>query len=163
MVLVNQVFHHGEINYCLLKIWKSIYINYRLNKVTIQRKYPFPRIADLFDQLKEASYFSKTYLRLSYRQYRVRGEDVPKTAFQTMYGNYECIVMSFDLKISPAAFMAIMNKLFQNYNDSFVIGFIHHILVYSKKYCEHMDHLTVVLQFLKKHQLFSNYSKCEFW
>ena len=68
-------------------------IDYReLNKVTVRNKYPLPRIDDLFDQLQGACVFSKIDLRLGYHQLRVRGEDVPKTAFRTRYGHYEyCI------------------------------------------------------------------------
>ena len=121
-------------------------IDYRqLNKVTIKNKYPLPRIDDLFDQLHGASYFSKIVLRSRYHQLRVRGDDIPKTAFRTRYGHYEFLVMSFSLTNAPVAFMDLMNRVFQHYLDSFVIVFIDGILVYSKNESDHMGHLRVVL------------------
>ena len=63
-------------------------IDYReLNKVTVRNKYPLPRIDDLFDQLQGACVFFKIDLWSEYHQLRVRGEDVPKTAFRTRYGH----------------------------------------------------------------------------
>ena len=92
----------------------------------------------------------------------MRSEDVPKTAFRTRYGNYEFLVMSFSLTNASAAFMHLMNRVFQNYLDSFVIVFVDGILVYSKNEGDHMVHLRVALQTLKEHQLFAKYRKCEF-
>ena len=80
-----------------------------------------------------------------------------------MYGNYEFPLMSFGLTNALMTFMDLMNRMFQNYLDSFVIVFIDDILVYSKNDGEHMDHLRVVLQVFKEHQLFAKHSKCEFW
>ena len=121
-------------------------IDYRqLNKVTIKNKYPLPWINNLFDKLHWASYFSKIDLRLGYHQLRMRGADIPKTAFRTRYGHYEFLVMSFSLTNAPVAFMDLMNRVFQHYLDSFVIVFIYDILVYSKNEDDHMDHLRVVL------------------
>jgi hypothetical protein len=107
-------------------------VDYRaLNKVTIKNKYPLPRIDDLFDQLKGAKYFSKIDLRLGYYQLRIRHEDVPKTTFVTRYGQHEFTVMSFGLTNAPAYFMNLMNKVFMEELDKFVIVFIDDILVYS--------------------------------
>ena len=78
---------------------------HQLNKVTIKNKYPLPRIDDLFDQLQEASYFSKIHLRSCYHQFRVKGVDSPKMAFRTRYGHFEFLVKSFGLTNAPAAFM----------------------------------------------------------
>ena len=138
-------------------------IDYRqLNKVTIRNQYPLPRIDDLFDQLQGAKVFSKINLRLRYHQLKVRREDVPKTAFKTRYGHYEFLVMPFGLTNAPAAFMDLMNRVFGPYLDKFVIVFIDDILVYSSSKEEHAEHLRIVLQTLREHQLYSKFSKCQF-
>ncbi|GJU75726.1 putative reverse transcriptase domain-containing protein [Tanacetum coccineum] len=109
-------------------------IDYReLNKLTVKNRYPLPRIDDLFDQLQGSSIYSKIDLRSGYHQLRVREQDIPKTAFQTRYGHYEFQVMPFGLTNAPA----------------------------NKK--EHEEHLKVILELLKKEQLYAKFSKCEFW
>ena len=134
-----------------------------LNAVTIKNKYPLPRIDDLFDQLKGAKFFSKIDLRSGYHQLRVRQEDISKIAFRTRYGQYEFTVMPFGLTNAPAFFMTLMNKVFMEELDQFVVVFIDDILVYSKSAEEHGQHLRVVLGKLRKHQLYAKFSKCEFW
>ena len=121
-------------------------IDYRqINKVTVKNKYPLPRIEDLFDQLKGASVFSKIDLRSGYYWLRVKEVDVPKTAFRTRYGHYEFLVMPFGFTNAPAAFMDLMNRVFQPYVDLFVLVFIDDILVYSKDAQEHEQHLKIVM------------------
>ena len=134
-----------------------------MNKVTIHNKYPLPRIDDLFDQLQGAKVFSKIDLRSGYHQLRIRESDFPKTAFRTRYGHYEFLVMSFGLNNAPAAFMDLMNRVFRPYLDWFVIVFIENILVYSRSELEHERHLGLVLQTLRRHQLYAKFNKCEFW
>ena len=135
----------------------------QLNRVTIKNCYPLPRINDLFDQLRGACVFSKIDLRSGYYQLKVRSEDVPKTAFRTRYGHYEFLVMPFRLTNAPVAFMGLMNEVFQQYLDRFVIVFIDDILVYSKSKEKHGRHLTLVLRKLREHRLYAKFSKCQFW
>src|SRR5512136_2986103 len=143
---------------------KRMCVDYRaLNEVTIKNKYPLPRIDDLFDQLKGATVFSKIDLRSGYHQLRIKEEDIPKTAFTTRYGLFECTVMSFGLTNAPAFFMNLMNKVFMEYLDKFVVVFIDDILIYSKTKEEHEEHLRLALEKLREHQLYAKFSKCEFW
>ena len=88
---------------------------------------------------------------------------MPKTTFTTRYGLYEYIVMSFGLTNAPTYFMNMMNKVFMEFLDKFVVVFIDDILVYSKNEEEHKEHLHLVLGKLKEHQLYAKFSKCEFW
>ena len=139
-------------------------IDYRqLNRVTIPNQYPLPRIDELFDQLQGSQVYSKIDLRSGYHQLRVQDSDVPKTAFRTRYGHYEFLVMLFGLTNAPAAFMDLMNRVFQPYLDRFVIVFIDDILVYSGSPEEHAEHLRTVLQILRERQLYTKFSKCQFW
>ncbi|WVZ63668.1 hypothetical protein U9M48_013282 [Paspalum notatum var. saurae] len=139
-------------------------VDYRaLNDVTIKNKYPLPRIDDLFDQLQGACVFSKIDLRSGFHQMKIRPSDIPKTAFITRFGLYEYMVMSFGLTNAPAYFMNLMNKVFMEYLDKFVVVFIDDILIYSKTEEEHEEHLRLVLQKLREHKLYAKLSKCEFW
>ncbi|GJT57651.1 putative reverse transcriptase domain-containing protein [Tanacetum coccineum] len=139
-------------------------IDYReLNKLTVKNRYPLPKIDDLFDQLQGSSIYSKIDLRSGYHQLRVREEDIPKTAFRTRYGHYEFQVMPFGLTNAPAVFMDLMNRVCKPYLDKFVIVFIDDILIYSKNKQEHAEHLKLILELLKKEQLYAKFSKCEFW
>ena len=85
---------------------------WNLNAVTIKNKYPLPRIDDLFDQLKDAKYFSKIDLRSCSYQLKIRLSDIPKTTFVTRYGQYEFTIMPFGLTNALAYFMNLMNKVF---------------------------------------------------
>jgi hypothetical protein len=138
-------------------------VDYRLlNEVTIKNKYPLPRIEDLFDQMRGAKVFCKIDLRSGYHQMTIRWSDIPKTAFTSRYGLYEYIVMSFGLTNAPAYFMCLMNKVFMEYLDKFVVVFIDDLLIYSKTEEEHEEHLRLVLQKLREHQLYDKFSKCDF-
>jgi len=131
--------------------------------VTVQNKYPLPRIEDLFDQLQGAQVFSKIDLRSGYHQLKIKTADVPKTAFCTRYGHYEFLVMPFSLTNASATFMDLMNRVFKPFLDKFVVVFIDDILIYSKSMEEHENHLRLVLQLLQEKKLYAKLKKCEFW
>nr|GEX58391.1 putative nucleotidyltransferase, ribonuclease H [Tanacetum cinerariifolium] len=113
--------------------------------------------------LQGAKFFSKIDLRSSYHQLRVKEQDIPNTAFRTRYGYYEFLVMPFGLTNAPAVFMDLMNRIFHEYLDKFVIVFNDNILVYSKTKEEHEEHLRIVLGTLCQKKLYMKFSKCEFW
>jgi hypothetical protein len=139
-------------------------INFRwLNKVIVKNKYPLPRIVDIFDQLKDEKVFSKTDLRSGYHQVRIKEEDISKTAFSTRYGHYEFTVVPFGLSNAPVVFMCLMNSVFREYLDKFVIVFLDEIIIYSKSEEKHEHHLRMVLQVLREHQLHAKLSKCSFY
>src|SRR6187200_3757069 len=133
-------------------------VDYRgLNEVTIKNKYPLPMINDLFDRLQGAKVFSKIDLRSGYHQLKIREQDIPKTTFTMRYGLYEYTVMSFGLTNAPAYFMSVMNKVFMEFLDKSVVVFID-ILVYSKNDEEHKEHLHLVLEKLREHQLYAKFN-----
>jgi hypothetical protein len=134
-----------------------------LNEVIVKNMYPLPRINDLFDQLRGACVFSKINLWSGYHPLKVRECDIPKTAFISRYGLYEFTVMPFGLTNAPAYFMYMMNKVFMEYLDKFIVVFIDDILVYSRNEEEHEGHLRLVLQKLRDHKLYAKLSKCKFW
>jgi hypothetical protein len=139
-------------------------VDYRsLNDVMVKNKYTIPRIEDLFDQMRGARVFSKIDLRSGYHQMKIRPSDIPKTTFSTRYGLYEFTVVSFGLTNAQSYFMNLMNKVFMEYLDRFVVVFIDDILIYSKSESDHEEHLRLVLQKLRDNQLYAKYSKCEFW
>jgi hypothetical protein len=135
----------------------------KLNKVTMKNKYPFPRIDDLFDQLKDEIFFSKIDLRLGYHQVIIKEEDISMTSFRKRYGHYEFIVVPFGLSNEPAVFMCLMNDIFREYLDKFVIVFLDDILIYSKSKEEDEQDLRMVLQVLREHHMYAKLSKCSFY
>jgi hypothetical protein len=139
-------------------------VDYRaLNEVTVKNKYPLVRIDDLFDQLCGACVFSKINIRSGYHQLKVPECDIPMTAFFLRYGLYEYMVMTFRLTNAPTYFMYLMNKVFMEYLDKFVVVFIDDILVYSRSEEEHEEHPRLVLQKLQDHRLYAKLSNFEFW
>jgi hypothetical protein len=109
--------------------------------------------------MKGASVFSKIDLRSGYHQLKIWESDIPKTAFRTRYGLYEYTVMSFELTNASAYFMYLMNKVFMEYLDKFVVVIIDDILVFFKTEEEHEKHLRMVLEKLRSNQLYAKFSK----
>jgi hypothetical protein len=116
-----------------------------LNAVTVKNKYPLSWIDDLFDQLKGACILSKIDLRSGYHQLKIQESDIPKTVFISRYGLYKYTGMSFGLTSALAYFMYLMNKVFMEYLDKFIVVFIYDFLVYSKNEEEHAKLLHLIL------------------
>jgi hypothetical protein len=135
----------------------------QLNKVTVKNKYSLSRIDDLFDQLKDAKIFSTIDLRSGYHQVRIKDEDINKTAFRTRYSHYKFTMVSFGLSNTLIVFMCLMNGVFRDYLDKFVIVFLDEIPMYSESEEEHEQHPRMVLQVLREHQLYAKLIKCLFY
>ena len=138
-------------------------IDYRaLNKLTVRNEHPLPRIDEMFEQLHGSCFFSKLDLASGYHQIRMHEDSVEKTAFKTKYGHYEFLVMPFGLTNAPATFQCVMNSVLAPFLDRFVLVYLDDILIYSKTFEEHMEHLRAVLTALREHQFYCKRSKCFF-
>ncbi len=115
-----------------------------LNRAMVKNQYPLPRINDLFYRLSGAKVFSKIDLRSRYYQIRVAEGDEEKTVCRTRYGSYEFLVMPFGLTNAPATFCTLMNDIFREWLDDFVVVYIDNILIYSRSLEEHVEHLQKV-------------------
>ncbi|XP_022864502.1 uncharacterized protein LOC111384459 [Olea europaea var. sylvestris] len=138
-------------------------VDYRaLNKVTVKNKYPIPLIADLFDRLGSAKFYTKVDLQKGYYQVRIAEGDEPKTICITRYGSYEWLVMPFGLTNAPATFCTLMNKIFYPYLDKFVVVYLDDIVIYSNTLEEHVGHLKIIFQVLRENKLYIKKEKCSF-
>lgn len=133
-----------------------------LNKKTLKNRCPILHIDELMDELRGAKYFSKIHLHSRYHQIRMREQDIPKIAFHCHYGHFEFLVMPFGLTNAPATFQSCMNHVFRRQLRCFVLVFFDDILIYSRTWEEHLQHLEGVLHILEEQQLLAKLSKCEF-
>ena len=139
-------------------------MDYRqLNKQNLKNKYPFPRIDDLFDKIKDTTVFSKIDLWSGYCQIWLKDEDIDKANFCTRYGHYEFVVLPFGLTNAPKTSMSLMHGIFHPFLDKFVLIFIDNIPIYSKTMEEHKLHLQVVLRILRENKIYAKFSKCDFY
>jgi hypothetical protein len=133
-----------------------------LNKKAIKNKYPIPRIDELLDKLHGAVYFTKIDLRSGYHQIKTREEDNPKTAFRCHYGHYEFLVMPFGLTSAPTTFQSCMNHVFNKQLRKHLLVFFDDLLIYSKTWEEHLQHVDQIFTIMEEQSLYSKESKCEF-
>ncbi|CAI7776529.1 unnamed protein product [Closterium sp. NIES-53] len=128
----------------------------------MKSRYPIPRADDMLNQLCEACFFSKIYLRGGNHQIRTFADDCLKTLFRTHYGNYEHIVMTFGLTNAPSTFQPIVNSVFRDILEKKIIVYLDDIMVYTKTREEHLRDLEEVFRRLQQNQLITKGSKCEF-
>jgi len=117
-------------------------VDYRaLNKAMVKNQYPLLRINDLFDRLSGAKVFNRIDLRSGYYEIWIAEGDEEKTACHIKYGSYEFMVMPFGLTNAPATFCTLMNDIFREWLDDFVVVYIDDILIYNSSLEEHAEHL----------------------
>ena len=134
----------------------------QLNRITINNEACLPNMDDLFDTVQGCKYFSKLDLHAGYNQVRIRKEDIPKTAINTPLGHFQFTVMGFGLCNAPATFQSLMNEVLRPYLRKFVVVFLDDILIFSRTWKEHLEHVRTVLSSLRQHQLFCKPSKSLF-
>jgi Reverse transcriptase (RNA-dependent DNA polymerase) len=138
-------------------------LDYRaLNKTTVKNKCPLPRIDEIFDRPEGARHFTALDLRSGYYQIRLKEKDVPNPCIRTRHGSFEFFLMPFGLTNAPSVFQALMNDVFREFLDDFVMVYLDEIIIYSKSEEEHLQHVEKELQKLKNHNLFGKLSKCHF-
>ena len=134
----------------------------QLNRITIKNKACLPNIEDLFDTIQGSNFFTKLDLRSGYHQIRINERDIPKTAINTPFGHYQFRVMGFGLTNAPATFQTLMNSILQPYLRRFVVVFLDDILIFSKTWEDHLQHVETVFKVLRANKLYCKPSKCEF-
>ena len=138
-------------------------VDYRaLNKLTEKNKYPLPRIDDLLDKLRSASFFSSLDLASGFWQIPVVEEDRAKTAFLTPMGQFEWNVIPFGLCNAPSTFQAMMDTVLREYVGQFTVVYMDDVMVFSETIEEHLRHLELVFRRLQQYGLYCRPHKCNF-
>uniref|UniRef100_A0A8C6XU88 ribonuclease H n=1 Tax=Naja naja TaxID=35670 RepID=A0A8C6XU88_NAJNA len=136
---------------------------HRLNAITCGSLPPLPLIPELMERLREATIFTKLDLRGAYNLVQIQEGDEWKTAFGIRYGHFKYTVMPFGLTNAPAVFQHFMNDVFRDMLDKFVVVYLDNILIYSSSRESPLQQVRLVLQRLRKHQLYAKLEKCLFF
>ncbi|CAF3807931.1 unnamed protein product [Rotaria magnacalcarata] len=133
----------------------------RLNAITIKDSYPLPNMEDTIQKLgKGFSYFSKLDLKSGFYQIPINQCDKEKTAFITPFGLYQFNVLPMGLRNSPPTFQKVMTETLKSCRQ-FCLVYLDDIIVFSKSFSEHMEHLKLVFLALQDKNLVLNPPKCE--
>lgn len=136
-------------------------IDYRaLNVVTVRDEYPLPCIDAIFDKLAKAKFFLMLDLNMAYHQVQLDEESREATAFTCEKGHFQFKVMTFKFTNVPPTFQRMMTSYLGNMVGQFVEVYLDDILIYSKTWEEHLQHIREVLTVLRKVNLFAKASKC---
>jgi len=154
---INDNLHRGLIRqleslagYPILMVYQNekyrVCVDYRgLNEITVKNSYPLPLIHKLQDCLQGAQWFTTFDIPRAYNRIRMKEGEEWKTTFRTQWGLFEYLVMPFGLTNAPATFQAYINNVLRKYLDMFVVVYLDDILVYSKTYKEHVQHVRLIL------------------
>ncbi len=141
---------------------KRLCVDYRkLNKITYRDRYPLPRIDVMLGQFAGAKIFSALDLTSGFYQIHMNPKHQHLTAFITSSGLYEFTVMPFGLCGSPGTFQRMMNYVLKDHIGKFVLVYMDDIIIYSKSPEEHMKHIRIIFEELRKYSLKIKLKKCE--
>ena len=126
-------------------------------------RYPLLLIKETLNNLQGMKWFSKIDIISAFNNVRMKEGQEYLTAFRTRFGLFESLVMPFGLSGAPATFQRFINDTLRGYLDKFYSAYLDDIIIYSKTREEHVKHLRLVLEQLRKVGLFIKISKCEFF
>ncbi|CAB4443572.1 unnamed protein product [Rhizophagus irregularis] len=138
-------------------------IDYRkLNSVTKSDAYPLPRIDELLEKFRKGNWFTSLDLAAGYHQVEMAENDKEKTAFICSQGLFEYNVMPFGLKNAPGTFQRLMDEILKEYIGEFVTVYLDDIMIYSRDFEEHLEHVDRVLNKLRENNMIAKLKKCQF-
>ncbi|CAF1415622.1 unnamed protein product [Rotaria sordida] len=133
----------------------------RLNAITIKDAFPLPRIDEIFDQLSDATYYTKFDFKSGYFQVPLSKEDRPKTAFSTRDNHYQFTVLPQGITNGPATFQRVINHILGPTRWKYALAYIDDVIIYSKTFEEHLSHVNEICTILKNARFRLNPEKCE--
>jgi len=138
-------------------------INYKgLNSVTFRDRFPLPNMKDVVDKLQGSSWFTSMDVLNGFWQVQIGEKERHKTAFQTHEGSFEWRVLPMGLMNAPGTFQRIMNSVLKKYLGKICLVYIDDVIIFSKTEEEHKEHVRLVLDELRKHNVVLKKTKCKF-